>query len=90
MGQMPAGMGDDGESEEAESGEDPRRRQPDAAGEDGTVPRVELAMRELSVSVTGQSDDDLESVEESARSLMTFLVEESGHLEDDHDEYGLS
>jgi hypothetical protein len=83
-------MGDDDESKEAETGEDPRRRPPGAPGEDGTVPRVDLALRELSVSVTGRSDDDLETVEESARNLMTFLVEEAGELEDEHDEYGLS
>ena len=81
---------DDGESEEIEAGEDPRRRPPGGPGEDGTVPRVDLALRELSVSVTGRSDDDLETVEESARSLMTFLVEEADELEDEHDEYGLS
>ncbi|WP_255246133.1 hypothetical protein [Halolamina sp. CBA1230] len=83
-------MGDDGESEEAETGEDPRRRPPGAPGADDTVPRVDLALRELSVSVTGRSDDDLETVEESARDLMGYLVEEAGQLEDEHDEYGLS
>jgi hypothetical protein len=82
-------MGDD-ESEEAETGEDPRRRPPSAPGEDGTVSRVDLSLRELSVSVTARSDDDLESVEQSARDLMTFLVREGSELENEHEEYGLS
>ena len=74
----------------AEEGEDPRRAPPAPSGADKTVPRVDLALRELSVSVTGRSEDDLETVEESARDLMAYLVEETDELENDHDEYGLS
>jgi len=76
--------------DDAEEGEDPHHGPPGPAGADKTVPRVDLALRELSVSVTGRSEDDLESVEESARELMAYLVEEADELENDHDEYGLS
>ena len=81
---------DDDENEEAASGEDPRRRPPGAGGEDGTVPRVDLSLRDLSVSVSGRSDDDLETVEESAMGLMSYLVEEADELAESPDEYGLS
>ena len=76
--------------EEADSsGTDPR--EPPAPPEaDKTVPRVSLALNELSVSVTGRSEDDLEAVEESAQELMTYLVEETVELEEEHSEYGLS
>ncbi|MFB6221245.1 MAG: hypothetical protein ABEH90_07380 [Halolamina sp.] len=76
--------------DDAESGADPRRGPPSPPGVDKTVPRVELALQELSVSVTGRSDDDLDAVEESARELMQYLVTEIDELEEDHDEYGLS
>jgi len=80
-------MSDDADSEE---GEDPHHGPPGQPGADKTVPRVDLALRELSVSVTGRSEDDLETVEESARDLMEYLVEEVDEFEDEHDEYGLS
>ncbi|WP_435118368.1 hypothetical protein [Halolamina sp. C58] len=84
-------MGENGGDESSDaSGGEPRRRSADASGEDGTVPRVDLGLRELSVSVTGQSDDDLETVAESAQELMGYLVAEADGLEEDHDEYGLS
>jgi hypothetical protein len=84
-------MGENGGDESSDaSGGEPRRRSTDASGEDGTVPRVDLGLRELSVSVTGRSDDDLETVAESAQDLMGYLVAETDGLEDDHDEYGLS
>lgn len=80
--------GDDGR--EATGGSDHEQRLPDTGGADETVPRVELALQDLSVAVTGQSDDDLERIEESALGLMASLVEEADKLEEDHDEYGLS
>ena len=80
-------MSDDADADE---GDDPRRGPPAPPGADKTVPRVDLALRDLSVSVTGRSEDDLETVEKSARDLMAYLVEEADELEDDHDEYGLS
>jgi len=86
-------MRDDGggESDDASGGSsDPRQELPEAPGADETVPRVDLALQDLSVSVTGRSEDNLETVEESARNLMADLVEEANELEDDHDEYGLS
>lgn len=84
-------MGDDDpENAEAEPGTDPNRRPPGNGGGDQTVPRVDLSVRDLSVSVTGRSDDDLETVEESAVGLMSFLVEEMDELEERPDEYGLS
>ncbi len=81
-------MGDDGDDRRTD--DDPRRRPGGDPGEDETVPRVDLALQELSVTVTGRSNDDLEDVEESARDLMGYLVAEAGELEEDHDEYGLS
>ncbi|GAB7012340.1 hypothetical protein [Halolamina salina] len=84
-------MGENGGDESSDaSGGEARRRAADASGEDETVPRVDLGLRELSVSVTGRSDDDLEAVAESAQDLMGYLVAEADGLEDDHDEYGLS
>ena len=53
-------------------------------------PRVDMALHGITVSVTGGSDDGLDAVEESARSLMDYLVEKNEKLEDDPDEYGLS
>jgi hypothetical protein len=78
------------DDEEADSGGGPRRGPPAPPGADKTVPRVDLALQDLSVSVTGRSDDDLESVEESARELMEYLVAETDELEEEHDQYGLS
>ena len=78
------------DDDESEDGSEPQQRPPETAGADKTVPRVELSLQDLSVSVTGQSDDDLEAVEESALGLMASLVEEADRLEEDHDEYGLS
>ncbi|MFW5939492.1 MAG: hypothetical protein ACOCQU_03490 [Halolamina sp.] len=83
-------MGDDEEGDGPEPDDGPRRGSQDASGEDETVSRVELALRELSVTVTGRSEDDLETVEESARDLMGYLVAETEALEGGHDEYGLS
>ncbi|MBP1988087.1 hypothetical protein [Halolamina salifodinae] len=83
-------MGDDDERTDAELGTDPDRRPPRASGGDKTVPRVDLSVRDLSVSVTGRSEDDLEAVEASAVGLMSFLVEEMDELEEGPDEYGLS
>jgi hypothetical protein len=79
---------DDVEQDEA-TGSDADRRPTDAGG-DETVPRVDLAVRDLSVSVTGRSEDDLEAVEESAVGLMSFLVEEVDEVDEGPDEYGLS
>lgn len=62
----------------------------DSSEPDSTVPQVDLSLRDLSVSVTGRSDDDLETVEQSALALVEHLVEKAKELEEDHDEYGLS
>jgi hypothetical protein len=78
-------MSNDPEENDSEHG--PAHDPPEA---DETVPRVDLSLRNLSVSVTGQSDDDLEAVEQSAMALMRDLVEEAEALEEDHDDYGLS
>jgi len=82
-------MGDDGDDRPS-GDDDARRRTADDSGDDKTVPRVDLELQELSVTVTGRSNDDLEAVEASARDLMGYLVAEAGELEEDHDEYGLS
>ncbi|NHX37701.1 MULTISPECIES: hypothetical protein [Halolamina] len=81
-------MGDDGDDRSTD--DDPRRRAPSDPGDDETVPRVDLVLEDLAVTVTGCSDDDLETVEESARDLMGHLVAKAGELEEEHDEYGLS
>ncbi len=49
---------------------------------DETVPRVEMGLYQLSVAVSGRSDDDLEAVEGAARRLMDYLVERSETLEE--------
>lgn len=63
---------------------------PSGPGPDPTTPRVDLALHGITVSVTGRSEDELDTVEESARNLMEYLVEKNEELEDDPDEYGLS
>ncbi|KAB1196173.1 MULTISPECIES: hypothetical protein [Haloferax] len=57
---------------------------------DETVPHVELSLYELSVRVSGQSDDKLEDVEQSATRLMEFLIDQTKQLEDQPDTRGLS
>ncbi|WP_411968610.1 hypothetical protein [Haloferax sp. YSSS75] len=57
---------------------------------DETVPHVELGLYELSVRVSGQSDDELEDVEKSATRLMEFLIDQAKQLEDQPDTRGLS
>ena len=79
-------MGEDGDDGSTDDG----RRPAGGPGADKTVPRVDLALQDLTVTVTGRSDDDLETVEESARDLMGYLVAEADELEEGHDEYGLS
>jgi hypothetical protein len=56
---------------------------------DETTPRVELDLYQLSVRVTGRSDDELQAVESSARRLMEYLIEQSERLEDTPDDRGL-
>jgi hypothetical protein len=78
-------------SDEPADGENPGGDDAAAsAGAAPTTPRVDLALHGITVSVTGRAEDELDSVEESAMSLMDYLVEKSEELEDDHDEYGLS
>lgn len=62
----------------------------EATDSDKTVPQVDLTLRDLAVSVTGRSDDDLETVEQSALSMMEQLVQKAESLEDDRDDYGLT
>lgn len=59
-------------------------------GPDKTTPRVDLALRGLTVSVTGRSEDELDAVEDAAKGLMDYLVETLDELEDEPSEYGLS
>ncbi|WP_049915085.1 hypothetical protein [Haloferax mucosum] len=56
---------------------------------DETVPHVELELYELSVRVSGQSDDGLEEVEASATRLMDLLIDHTKQLEDQPDTRGL-
>jgi hypothetical protein len=55
---------------------------PGSGAGDETVPRVEMGLYQLSVAVSGRSDDDLEAVEGAARRLMDYLVERSETLEE--------
>ena len=57
---------------------------------DETVPTVELDLYDLSVRVSGQSTDDLDAVEDAARGLMDYLVDQAQRLEDRPDDRGLS
>ncbi len=61
---------------------------PDPA-EDDTVPTVELELYELTVRLSGRSDDDLTDVEETSKRLLDYLVRNAQHLEDHPDDRGL-
>ncbi|ESS11028.1 MAG: hypothetical protein A07HR60_02173 [uncultured archaeon A07HR60] len=56
---------------------------------DDTVPSVELELFQISVSVTGQAEDDLPAVEESAVRLLDEVVERAEQLQDGPDGRGL-
>ncbi len=56
---------------------------------DDTVPSVELELFQITVSVTGQADDDLPAVEESAVRLLDEVVERAEQLQDGPDGRGL-
>ncbi|WP_416839798.1 hypothetical protein [Haloferax sp. DFSO52] len=95
-----------GETTDVEDGTEPADGEDGATGEgeraadggtneefdngDETVPHVELGLYELSVRVSGQSDDELEDVEDAATRLMEFLIDEAKQLEDQPDTRGLS
>ena len=89
---------DDGEDEADErpnrSTEDTTPPPDEDDGEEGngdqTVPSVELDLYDLSVRVSGQSTDDLDAVDEAARGLMNYLVDQAQRLEDRPDDRGLS
>ncbi|ELZ70444.1 hypothetical protein C5B91_06500 [Haloferax sp. Atlit-10N] len=72
--------------EAADGGTDER----DNGNGDETVPHVELDLYELSVRVSGQSNDELDDVEASATRLMDYLVDHAKELEDQPDSRGLS
>lgn len=78
------------ETTPAEAGE-AATSETDAEEESGTdtAPEVELSVYQVSVRVTGSSDDDLETVEESARGLVDHLVDRAVELEDEPDGRGL-
>jgi hypothetical protein len=59
-------------------------------GYDDTVPNVELGLYQLSVRVSGRSDDDLKTVEDSAKRLMDYLIDRAEELEERPDDRGLS
>jgi len=61
----------------------------DSSDADETTPHVELQLYQLSVGVTGQSDDDLDDVSATAKELMDYLVDTAESLEDDPDDRGL-
>jgi hypothetical protein len=96
-GTEPAVETEDGSTRGAESEEpadDAGNPEPDGEeipndNGDETTPRVELDLYQLSVRVTGRSDDELQAVESSARRLMEYLIEQSERLEDTPDDRGL-
>ncbi len=57
---------------------------------DETVPTVELDLYDISVRVSGQSTDDLDTVGDTAREMMDYLVDRAKELEDAPDDRGLS
>jgi len=61
----------------------------DDNGEDETTPHVDLQLYQLTVKVSGQSDDDLDDVAATARELMDYLVDTAESLEDQPDNRGL-
>ena len=75
--------------ENAADGEDGRDAEL-SNGSDDTVPNVELGLYQLSVRVSGRSDDDLQTVEDSAKRLMDYLIDRAGELEERPDDRGLS
>ena len=74
------------ESDTAES-DDEEPTEPPAGGE--TVPEVELGLYQASVRVQGRADDDLDTVTDSARELIDYLIEKAETLEDQPDGRGL-
>ena len=74
---------------DATDGEDGRDAEV-ANGFDETVPNVELGLYQLSVRVSGRSEDDLQTVEDSAKRLMDYLIDRAGELEERPDDRGLS
>ena len=72
--------------------EDPPPEEPDDRPDENgtdTVPAVDLDLYQLSVSVSGQDEDELEDVEAVARRMMEYLVDQSERLEERPDERGL-
>jgi hypothetical protein len=62
---------------------------PPESTSDESVPAVELSLYQLSVSVSGQAEDDLRDVEESAIRLVDYLVDRAETLEESPDKRGL-
>ena len=56
---------------------------------DETVPKVELGLYQISVTVQGKSTDDLDVVESTAEGLLDTLVDRAGELEESPDDRGL-
>jgi hypothetical protein len=86
--------GGEGDERPSGSAEDTTPPPNEDDGEEGngdqTVPSVELDLYDLSVRVSGQSTDDLDAVDEAARGLMDYLVDQARRLEDRPDDRGLS
>lgn len=56
---------------------------------DETVPKVELGLYQISVTVQGKSTDDLDAVETTAEGLLDTLVDRAEELEESPDDRGL-
>lgn len=74
---------------DAADDEDEERDAELSNGYDDTVPNVELGLYQLSVRVSGRSEDDLQTVEDSAKRLMDYLIDRAGELEERPDDRGL-
>ncbi|ELZ34523.1 hypothetical protein C474_02421 [Halogeometricum pallidum JCM 14848] len=84
-GQSASAEADGSDVADDEDGRDPEL----SNGADDTVPNVELGLYQLSVRVSGRSGDDLQTVEDSAKRLMDYLIDRAGELEERPDDRGL-
>lgn len=82
-------MAEEQRAEPAREADGPSAPDADGSPTPDTVPRVDLSLYQVSVSVSGRAEDDLDDVEETARRLMDYLVDRAETLEEEPDERGL-
>lgn len=61
----------------------------DAEAGNDKPPTVELELHQLTVSASGRTDDELETVAYRARELMDYLIDHAERLDDQPDGRGL-